>query len=187
MQTLESILLLHEMIAATPGELLREALKRAGTSPTELGKRLGFVTPYQTVKRWMDGRGFNVDNQRKAAEALQLPSNYFTQPDIAAARERYRLRVFSDFLGTEIGQRASAEHRRILESVRFPGEQLPSVNLYSAWALHLEERIPIEQVAEVAAENDALDRELAEHRKRNTLQLVRPPRLPGKLPKPPRK
>lgn len=174
-QTLDSILLLHEMIAAPPGELLREALERANTSPTELGKKLGYTTPYQTVKRWIDGRGFNAENQRRVAEALGLPANYFTHPDLAAARERYRLRVFSDFVRTEIGRQATSEHRRILESARFTGDLLPSVNLYSAWALALQERIPMDQVLEVAEENDALDRELEEHRKRSA---------PAKPPKP---
>jgi hypothetical protein len=187
MHTLDSFLLLHEMIAAAPGELLREALQRAGMPPTELGKRLGYTTPYQTVKRWIDGRGFNAENQRKAAEVLGLPHNYFTQPDLAAARERHRLRVFYDFLRTEIGQATTPEQRRILESTRFPGEILPTANLYAAWALALQERIPFDQVMEVAKENDALDRELEEHRRRNALQLVKPHKPPAKPPKPPRK
>jgi hypothetical protein len=186
MHTLDSILLLQEMIAATPGEILREALQRAGITPTELGKRMGFVTPYQSVKRWIDGRGFNAENQRRAAEALGLPANYFVQPDLAAARERYRLNVFYDFLRTEIGMRTTAEHRRILESARFTGELLPSVNLYSAWALALQDRIPFEQVLEVAAENDLLDREIEEHRQRAEAQ--RPAKTPrAKPPKSPRK
>jgi hypothetical protein len=173
----ESVLLLQDM-AATPGELLREALERADITPTELGKKLGYTMPYQTVKRWIDGRGFNAENQRKAALALELPSNYFEQPDMAAARERHRLRIFAEFLRTEIGQQTSPEERRILESTRFPDKMLPTVHLYTAWALALQQKITFDQVLEVAAENESLDRELEEHRERN-----RPPSTPPRPPK----
>lgn len=169
----ESVLLLQDM-AATPGELLREALERADSSPTELGKKLGFTTPYQTVKRWIDGRGFNPENQRKAAIALGLPSNYFEQPDDAARRERHRLRIFAEFLRTEIGALTTPEQRRVLESVRFPDRILPTVHLYTAWALALQDKITFDQVPEVAAENEALDRELEEHRLRNIVRRLPP-------------
>jgi transcriptional regulator with XRE-family HTH domain len=173
---------------STPGELLREVLGRTGTTPTELGRRLGYSTAYITVNRWINGRGFNAENQRKAAEALGLPSNYFVQPDTAANRERARLRIFAEFLHTEIGQQTTAEQRRILESTRFPGELAPSVNLYAAWALALQQRITYDQVLEVAAENDALDRELEQHRRRTDRDPPeKPPKSPGKPPRSPRK
>lgn len=119
---------------------------------------------YQTVNRWIKGRGFNEENQQRVAVELGLPNTYFTQPDMAAARERHRLNVFAEFLRTEIGQQTSAEERRILESARFPDKMLPTVHLYTAWALALQQKITFDQVLEVAAENEALDRELEEHR-----------------------
>lgn len=174
-------LLLWQDMTATPSELLREALKKTKTTPTALGKKLGYSTPYQTVSRWVKGRGFNTENQRKVAEAMGFPSNYFEQPDLAAARERYRVMMFAEFLQTEIGQKLTPEHRKILESTRFQGKTQPNVNLYSAWALALQGKIADEQVEEVAAENDALDRELEESRERNASRKPpQPPRQPSR-------
>jgi hypothetical protein len=154
---------------AEPGELLRDALTDAGMSPTELGKRLGYANPYLTVKRWIDGRGFNAENQAKVAEVLGLSAHHFAKPDLDAYRERYRIRVFAEFLRTEIGEHTTPEERRVLGSARFNGKLLPSVNLYTAWALSLQGRITLAQVVHVAADNEAADRELAEH-------AIKPPR-----------
>jgi hypothetical protein len=145
---------------AEPGELLRDALAEAGLTPTELGRQLGYANPYLTVKRWIDGRGFNSENQAKVAEILGLSPHHFEKPDLDAYRDRYRIRVFAEFLRTEIGEQTTPDERRILGSARFAGKLLPTVSLYAAWALALRGRIPIEQVEHVAAVNDALDREL---------------------------
>lgn len=150
----------------TPGELLKEALNRAGVEQAEFGRRLGFTTPYQTVHRWVKDSGFNEENQKRAAEELGLPVDYFSAPDTAAMREHQRARVFADFLRTEIGSSCSAQERQVLGGVRFPDGITPSVAMFQTWALALRSQVAPEKVAETIEANERLDAEIARKSKR---------------------
>lgn len=136
------------------GKRFDAVLKQRNIGKTEIGKRIG--ENYLTINRWTHGRGFNEENQRRAAEALGLAPDAFRDPDLAAARERYRKRVFSDFCDTELGRSASEQELRLLDRIPFVEDILPLGKTYVAIFLALANRVPEERVPEILELNKSL-------------------------------
>jgi hypothetical protein len=141
----------------TPGQLLERTLKRLGIKKVELARRIaGPKADYLLVHRWTKDRGFNEKNQRLVAEALELPIDYFARPDEAAVKELHARRTLERFLGTELGSKATPSEIRVLRSVKFVDDILPTETLYTLFLLALHHRLTDEQVAEALENNRKL-------------------------------
>jgi hypothetical protein len=152
----ESVLLSQGM--KTPEEVLREALKTKGISPTDLGRQLGYKNPYQAVHSLMVGRRkFGRELQERVADILGLPRDHFEAPDRTAARELYIHKEFQKFLLTDIGRGIDDETRRTLAGMPFTGRRLPTVALYQAIALSMRGDHTTEEIGTDIVLNEPLD------------------------------
>lgn len=141
----------------TPGQLLERTLKRLGIKKVELARRIaGPKADYLLVHRWTKDRGFNDRNQRLAAEALELPLDYFARPDQAALKELHCRRALERFRTTELGSKAKPAEIRILQSIKFLDDILPDDTFYSVVLLALRHRLTDEQVSQALDENRRL-------------------------------
>lgn len=147
----------------TPEELLEETLTKLGVTKSELGRRFGSKQPYQLVHKWTKGQGFNERNQRATEDFLGLPRGFFQDEDKAAAhlREAYRARVLEEFLATELGTKATEAEVRVLGSIRFLDDLLPTAAFFASTLLALKHCLSPDEVAEVLQRNAEL-REAAE-------------------------
>lgn len=110
------------MVAKRPAQALREILKDREIGPSAFGEMVG--GDYQLAHRWLSGKGFdkNPRNQRRAAKALGLPSDYFQWTDEALVAERDRQKVFDTFCTeTELGRSMTDNERASLATHRFYG------------------------------------------------------------------
>lgn len=153
-----SVLRLQDM--ATPKELVDERLSVLEMSPTELGLKLGYKNGYQGYHDlFVSGRiKLTEEKLNQIADLLELPRSHFVAPDQTLARDRYVREKFAAFLKTEIGRSIDADTKRTIESMKFLGKWLPTVQLYQAVALAIEGRYSVAQLAE-ALELEESDRE----------------------------
>jgi transcriptional regulator with XRE-family HTH domain len=141
----------------TPGELLAEAIERAGLTKAELGRRVG--SGYARVHRWTKNQEFTPANRKMAAGVLGLAIDAFDNPDAIDERELERQRAFHDFLRRPIGKTCPESVLRVLESVRFLDPlPRPSVAFYETCAAVLLGQIPEDEAAALAEYNDGIDR-----------------------------
>jgi hypothetical protein len=152
----------------TPGRLLSDLIDERGIEPTAFARALG-GKDYQFIYRWMHNRGFNEENQRRAAVKLGLPEGHFSNPDMTAKREQYRRMVFNEFCASELVARLKpdAETLDLLERIPFLGTKLPSVPTYAALLLALGHWVTIDEAmaALEAHEKRAASLKLAKGRK----------------------
>lgn len=142
----------------TPEQLLEETLIELGVRKTDLGRHFKAKQPYQLVQKWIKGQGFNERNQRAAEDFLGLPRGYFERPEQAShhRREAHRVRVLEEFLATDLGKEATESEVRVLRSIRFLDDILPTTATYAAILLALSHRLASEKVAEVLQYNEEL-------------------------------
>lgn len=142
----------------TPGQLLDLRIKQGGRgAKSKLARDLGIY--FSTLNDWTKDLGFDEDNQRRAARALGEADDYFAVPDLTAIRERMREEVLAAFLATQLGQTATDEERRTLNSAKFFGGT-PSQELYASWLLSMRGMLRRDPV-DVARENASLSAQLA--------------------------
>jgi len=111
----------------------------------ELARKLG--VDFKTVHRWTKGHGgFDESRQRDVARVLDLPPTWFSEHDDVVAAEKYREKVFQQFINTDLGQTATDEERRILRAPRFDESIVPTVSMYRAWLLVLRGALTEEQI-----------------------------------------
>jgi hypothetical protein len=145
-----------------PEQLLLEKLKQLNVKKVDLARRIaGPKANWLLVHRWTQGRGFNKENRRRAAQALGLPLHFFDTADaeneaVSAAKEAYRRKMFEEFCATDLGKKASEAELRILNDMRFADDILPSQHSYSAHLLALQHRLSPEEVKAVIEKNRAL-------------------------------
>jgi len=162
-------------MAKTPAEVLKEILERRGIGPTAFSKMV--EEEYQTVNRWRRGEGFNKNrrNQSRAALALKLPPDYFTQPERAELAESDRREVFEKFCATELGASMTPEEHAISNSVQFLGTIRPTVAYYQLHLALLRNDITAVQASKALKINEAADRELAQHKASADVRKKRSP------------
>jgi hypothetical protein len=151
-------------MAKTPAEVLNEILQERGIGPTAFSKMVD--EKYQTVNRWRRGEGFNKNlrNQKRAALALKLPPDHFTQPEQVERAESDRREVFDKFCATELGASMTAEEHAISNSVQFLGDIRPTVAYYQLHLALLRNDITAVQASKALKINEAADREIAQER-----------------------
>jgi transcriptional regulator with XRE-family HTH domain len=141
----------------SPGELLAQKLKAEGRgAKSKLSKKLGVF--WSTVNDWTHDVGFGEANQRRVAEVLGVPLDYFSAHEASAQRERDGESAMAEFLATQLGQTATDAERRTLASAKF-FDGVPSSELYAAWLLSMRGMLR-RPAAAVAAENADLDEAL---------------------------
>jgi hypothetical protein len=169
-------------MAKTPAERLREILVQRKIGPTAFGKLVD--EKYQTANRWRRGQGFNKNrrNQKRAAEALNLPLLYFSQLDQAEQAESDRKKVFDEFCLTELGASMTAEEHAISNSVQFFGDIGPTVLYYQLHLSILRNAITKKQAAKALKINEAADLEIEQRRATDNVAKKRskPERRPPK-------
>lgn len=101
----------NELDPRSPGGRL-EALAVASGNKSAFAKKLGIN--YALLQRWVNGRGFNAKNQRTVIETLNLPSNYFADPDSADARRAAQQRVWEEFCKSHLAIGMTARQRSTL-------------------------------------------------------------------------
>jgi hypothetical protein len=141
---------LQAMATTKQSELLRQALEAAGLTPTQLGKKLDYGNAYFQVWQYMTGRPMGPRVQKKFAQALDLPDDYFADPDRTALRQARNQRVYDLFMTSEDGRAADpaelAAIRRML-----PTMSAPTVDTLKAVLFALRNRgtMPTEQEIEL--------------------------------------
>ena len=119
--------------------MVDQRLEELGWTPTDLGRKLGYKHAYQGYYTLFvsERTQLTISKLQQIAEVLELPRNHFVEPDTTAARLEYVRNVLAEFATTEIGRAIDDDTRRTLASVRFLGDQLPTVRTYQALALAL--------------------------------------------------
>lgn len=132
---------------ATPKELVDERLLELGLSKTAFAKKLGYSS-YQGYYDLFSGNRTQLTDEKLAqiAEALDWPRDHFRNPGAAVRRTEYINRELAKFLESEIGREAHPETVRILRSMQWTGEFLPSARLYRDVALIMEARYTPAQI-----------------------------------------
>lgn len=155
----ESVLRLQDMKDIE--ELVAEALKRAGMTPTELGKRLGYVNGYQAYHDLFKSKRTKLTPQHlvQVAEILGLPKDHFQEPEKTEAREAYIRQQYEEFLQTDVARELDQDELRTIERMQFTGPKLPTKLLFQHIALAMTGRYTMRQVEEALALNEALDSE----------------------------
>lgn len=141
-------------------ELINEALSREGMTPTELGKRLGYVNGYQGFHDLFISKRtkFTRRRQEQVADILNLPKDHFEAPDKTEARRAYIQQQFLEFLQTDIARELDAETLRTIERIPFAGSRLPTKLLYQHIALAMQGHYSMAQVDEALALNELVDK-----------------------------
>ena len=157
-----AVLLAQDM--ASPKEMVDARLIELGISKTDFAKRLG----YTTYQGYHDLFGPNPRTKltdkklEQIAEVLEWPRNHFRNPTQTLKREDYIRREFQKFLASDVGREAHPETIKVLESMRWTGDVLPTAKLYVAVTLAMEERYrPVQLLDAVRLEADDA---VAEHR-----------------------
>lgn len=131
--------LLQDM--ATPREMVEERLAELGMSKTELAQSLGYKTYQGYHDLFVSGRTKLTPRKlEEVAEALRWPRDHFKNPVNTLKREDYIRREFGKFLASEVGREANRETVKVLESMKWTGDVLPTKKLYIAVTLAMEER-----------------------------------------------
>lgn len=137
----------------TKGELLKAALDEHGLKVTDFGRKLGYSNPYPAIQVYISGEkeiGERVG--RKFAEALDLPSDYFSDTQGTEERRARNQASYEAFLMTELGRSTSADDLAAIRRV-LPALRAPTVDWLSQFALHLRGQGPMPTLgrAEVSA------------------------------------
>lgn len=134
---------------ATPKEMVDERLKELGLSKADFARRLGYAG-YQWYYDVFSAQRTKLTEEllEQIAQALEWPRDHFKKPGATLRRAEFVQREFSKFLETEVGREAHPETIKILHSMRWDGEFLPSIKLYTAVTLAMEGRYTPAQIAD---------------------------------------
>lgn len=139
------------------GARLVEELTRRTLQKSELARLLD--SDFQRINCWCKGQGFNAKNRRRVAKALELDEDFFTRDPAKAdeqRREETRLRVFAEFLKTDVGRSGSKEHLDALRDAPVPKGKRPTVAWYQGNLLNMQGLLADDQMDETIAENEQL-------------------------------
>jgi hypothetical protein len=78
---------------------------------------------------------------------LKWPRDHFKKPGATLRRSEYVRAEFEKFLGSEVGRSAHPETIRVLESMQWNGEFLPTETLYKAVTFAMEGHYTPAQIA----------------------------------------
>lgn len=133
---------------ATPKEMVDERLAELGISKSEFAKRLGY-TGYQGYYDLFSGERTKLTPEKleQIAAVLEWPKDHFKAPGNTLKRDEYIRKEFRKYLDTEVGRDAHPETHRILESMRWTGDFLPSKELFVAVTVAMEGRYTTVQIA----------------------------------------
>lgn len=134
---------------ATPKEMVDERLTELGMSKTDFARKLGYAS-YQGYYDLFSGQRTQLTDEKLAqiAEVLKWPRDHFKAPGRTAQRAEYIRKEFNKYLEHEVGRDALPETHRILESMQWTGDLLPSKELYIAVTIAMEGRYTAAQVAD---------------------------------------
>jgi transcriptional regulator with XRE-family HTH domain len=110
----------------TPGQLLRDELKRQKISKSDFAKRV--KRTFQTVFNWGKDEGFGPEQRALAAAELKQPPDFFDHPDLVRQREEYRELILKEFAEDRLGKTLTKEEWRSLHSFRWPEGREPTVS-----------------------------------------------------------
>ena len=142
-----SILLTQDM--ATPKEMVDTRLAELGMSKADFARKLGYAG-YQGYYDLFSAKRTQLTEKKleEIAEVLGWPRDHFQSPGATLRRAEFIQSELAKFLATEVGREAHPETIKILRSMQFTGEVLPTAKLYRAVALAMEERYTPAQLLE---------------------------------------
>lgn len=116
-------------------------------SKTDLARKLGY-TSYQGYHDLFVSHRIQLTEEKleQIAEALKWARDHFRKPGASLRRTEYINKEFAKFLDSEIGRESHPETVRILRSMQWNGEFLPSARLYRDVALIMEARYTPAQI-----------------------------------------
>jgi hypothetical protein len=134
-----SVLFSQDM--ATPKEMVDARLRDLKMSKATLARKLGYAGYQWYYDVFSAGRTKLTDELlEQISEALGWPRDHFKKPGATLRRSEYVQREFAKFLDTEVGREAHPETIKILSSMQWTGEFLPSAKLFAAVTLAMEGR-----------------------------------------------
>jgi transcriptional regulator with XRE-family HTH domain len=158
-----SVLVIQDM--ATPKEMVDRRLKELGWSKAKLAKKLGYQTGYQDYYSLFVTNPHQLTKEKliEIAKVLGKPDDWLQDGGETSARKRehYIRAEFEKYLQTEVGRSADPETHKILESMQWTGQWLPSVRLYQSVQLTMEGKYTPAQMLD-AMELEAADRKAVE-------------------------
>jgi hypothetical protein len=128
--------------------MVEARLAELGMSKTDFARKLGYVNYQGYYDLFGPTQRTKLTDKKleQIAEVLQWPRDHFKDPVGTIKREDYIRREFQKFLQTDVGREAHQETIRILESMRWTGEFLPSKQLYVAVTIAMEGRYTQAQI-----------------------------------------
>lgn len=139
-------------------DIVKDALKAADMSPTELGRRMGFSNGFQGYHRIFvkQTTAFTPKRQRQAEDILGLPRGHFDNPSETERRRRLVRQAFEQFLETDIAkelEELDPELIRTLKDIPFYGPRVPTRDLYIMVAAAMSGKGTVREIAEAAELN----------------------------------
>jgi hypothetical protein len=160
---------------ANPKEMVDARLRELRMSKATFARKLGYVGYQGYYDLFSRGRtALTPEKLEQIAAVLGWPRDHFQKPGDTLRRSAHIRAELDKFLASEVGKHAHPDTVKILESMQWTGQFLPTATLYMAVTLAMEGHYSAAQLAaaaqleleDAARESDANDAHAAKRLKR---------------------
>jgi hypothetical protein len=145
--------------------IVDKRLRELKMSKVAFAKKLGYAG-YGGYYDLFSKQRIELTDEKLAdiAEALKWGRDRFSDPERARKREEIVHEAFEAYLESDVAKARNPETNKILGSMQWTGEYLPTVELYQLVGLAMEGKYRVEELHD-AAQLARRDLELEEHRR----------------------